>query len=105
MASTIITSAVTAVVAAVVTGLITFALQERKLRAELRTEFMAEQAARALLENERWSKRSFEEISRRLRGFEEDDLRKILVRAGAVCFESSEGRELWGLISRNRTDV
>lgn len=105
MDTTIITSAITAVVAAVITGLITFALQERKLRAELRTEFMAEQAARALLENERWAKRSFDEISKRLGGFAEDELRKILVRAGAVRFESSDRKEMWGLISRNKTDV
>ncbi|HNY39518.1 MAG TPA: hypothetical protein PKJ41_03955 [Bryobacteraceae bacterium] len=96
MLATIITSVVTSLI----TGLIAFAVQERKLRADLRTEFMAEQAAKELLQHERWTKRSFEEIRKRLGGFEDNELRKILVRAGAVRFESN-GRELWGLISRN----
>jgi hypothetical protein len=98
MGTTIIVSIVTALI----TGLVTFAVQERKLRTELRTEFMAEQAARALLEHEKWRKRSFEEIKKRLGGFDDDELRKILVRAGAVAFEGENGRELWGLISKNK---
>lgn len=98
MLATIITAAITALN----TGLVTFALQERKLKTELRTEFMAEQVARALLENEKWKKRSFEEIKKRLGGFEDDELRKILVRSGAVKFVASDGKELWGLLSRNK---
>ena len=98
MLTIIATSAITALV----TGLITFAVQERRLRMELRTEFMAEQAAKSLLETEKWEKRSFDEIKKRLGGFEDNELRKILVRAGAVEFEASDGKELWGLISRNK---
>jgi hypothetical protein len=105
MLTTIVTSVITALVTAVITGLVTFAIQERKLRTELRTEFMAEQAAKQLLESERWAKRSFDEIKKRLGGFEDNELRKILVRAGAVRFESSDGKELWGLASRNKNDL
>ena len=101
MLTTIITAAITAII----TGLITFALQERKLKMELRTEFMAEQVARTLLENKKWKKRSFAEIKKRLGGFEDDELRKILVRSGAVKFVDSEGKELWGLLSRNYDDL
>jgi len=101
MLTTIITAAITSII----TGLITFALQERKLKMELRTEFMAEQVARTLLENKKWKKRSFAEIKKRLGGFEDDELRKILVRSGAVKFVDSEGKELWGLLSRNYDDL
>lgn len=101
MLATIFTSAITALI----TGLIAFGAQERKLRTELRTEFMAEQAAKKLLESEKWKKRSFDEIRKRLAGFNDDELRKILVRAGAVKFEGSKGEELWGLISRNKGDL
>ncbi|ARU31427.1 hypothetical protein CAP31_06865 [Sulfuriferula sp. AH1] len=101
MLTTILTSAITAIV----TGVITFAIQERKLKAELRTEFMAEQAVNLLLQNEKWEKRSFTEIKKRIGGFEDDELRKILVRAGAVKFEASDNNELWGLISRNKGDI
>lgn len=94
-----------AAIVAAITGLITFAIQERRLRADLRTEFMAEQVAKDLLSSPRWEKRSFEEIQKRLGGFEDDELRKILVRAGAARFTSTDGKELWGLISRNKNDL
>lgn len=101
MFTTILTAAITALI----TGLITFAVQKRRLKTELRTEFMAEQVARSLLENPRWKKRSFGEIKKRLGGFEDNELRKILVRSGAVKFEASDGEECWGLISRNASDL
>jgi hypothetical protein len=105
MAATIITSAITALITGSVAGIATFFIQERRLRTELRTEFMAEQAVRSLLTNEQCQKRSFDEIKKRLGGFQDDELRKILVRAGAVRFEDSNKKELWGLVSRNEDDV
>ncbi|GFO61674.1 hypothetical protein GMST_39990 [Geomonas silvestris] len=95
----------TTIITSLVTALITCYLQERKIRAELRTEFKAEEVAKTLLKSEKWLKRSFEEIKKRLGGFEDNELRKILVRAGAVKFDTSEGKELWGLISRNKNDL
>jgi hypothetical protein len=35
-------------------------------------------------------------------GFSDDDLRQLLVRAGALRFEGSNGDELWGLRERNQ---
>ena len=97
------------IVAALLTAGALILIQERRLRREfeldrerLRTDFMAEQVARHLLESERWKKRRFSAIRRRLGGFEDDELRKILVRAGAVRFMSKTGEEAWGLLSRNR---
>lgn len=98
MIETIITSLLTALI----TGIITFSIQERKLRTDLRTEFMAEQAAKELLESPNWQKRSFDEIKKRLGGFDDNELRKILVRSGAICFKGQDDKELWGLISRNK---
>ena len=84
--------------------------QEKRLRRDfeldrerVRTEFRAEQVAKELLESEQWEKRTFEVIKKRLGGFEDDELRKILVRAGAVRFEGRGDEELWGLLSRNRS--
>ena len=94
------------IVVAAFTGYVTFRVQERRLKQELKTEFMAEEAAKKLLSEDKWGKRSFSEISKRLGGFEENELRKILVRAGAVRFEKSGNKEeLWGLISRNKNDL
>ena len=101
MIQSIFVSAITALI----TAIAAFHLQERKLKWELRTEFMAEQAVRTLLQHKKWQKRSFDEIKRRLGGFGEDELRKILVRAGAVSFEGKDGVELWGLVSRNEPNL
>ncbi len=97
MLDTIITS----ILVALITSIATYALQERKLKTELRTEFMAEQVAKKLLESPKWTMRSFDEIKKRLAGFDDNELRKILVRSGAVRFEGEGGKELWGLISKN----
>ncbi len=67
---------------------------------------MAEEAIRALLDLEGWGKRTFKEIKRRLGGFEDDELRKLLVRAGAIRFtRRADGEELWGLRRRFEADV
>jgi len=96
------------IITAALTAFTSFVVQERRLRRDfefdrekIRTEFMAEQVARHLLESEKWQTRTFEAIKRRLGGFEDDELRKILVRAGAVRFEGDNQKELWGLLSRN----
>ncbi len=82
-----------------------FQLQQERLRTELRTEFMAEEAVKKLLSVERWKKRSFDEIKKRVAGFEDNELRKLLVRSGAVRFEGGNGGELWGLRERNEDEV
>ena len=79
---------------------------EKKLVTELRTEFMAEQAINRLLSTSGWEKRSFKAIKGRIAGFSDDELRRLLVRSGAVRFRSKEQKdddsELWGLLSRNQ---
>lgn len=90
---------------AFVTAFLTFLVQERKLRRDFRLEFMAERVAHELLESDKWQMRSFDAIQSRLGGFEDDELRKILVRAGAVRFKGKAGEEYWGLLSRNRAKL
>lgn len=92
---------VVALVVAAGTSLTAFVLQREQLRQELRTEFMAEQALVGLLDHADWTLRSFERISKHVGGFDDDELRRMLVRAGALRFESSNGVELWGLRHRN----
>ena len=95
------------ILVAAFTGYVTFRIQERRLREEMKSEYMAERAVNKLLSDERWKKRSFTEIQKRLGdGFPENELRKILLRAGAVRFEKKETKEeLWGLLERNRADL
>ena len=77
-----------------------FANQMNLAREQHRTEFMAEETARALLSHKGFTDRSFETLQRHLGGFADDELRKILVRAGAVRTYRDDGSEWWRLVSR-----
>ena len=116
MLETVLTSAIVAIVSSIATYYWRSELQERKiaadlkhqeerLKAELRTEFMAEEAIRRLLNHKEWEKRSFDEIKRRIGGFDDDGLRQLLVRSGAVRFYGNDDVEFWGLIERNKVHV
>ncbi len=65
-----------------------------------RTEFMAEETARMFLSHKSFTDRSFETLRRHLGGFEDDELRKILVRAGAMRIYREDGSEWWRLLTR-----
>jgi hypothetical protein len=80
-------------------------LQRDRLRTELKLEFATEAAIQELLSDERYSerKRTLKAIEARLKGLEGDDLRRALIRAGAVSFRRrKDGAELWGLRALNQ---
>jgi hypothetical protein len=89
------------VASGVVGGYGTYRVQERKLQKEYQLQDSAERVARTLLSDPTWRLRSFKVIRHHLGGFEENELRKILVRCGAIRFMSKGGQELWGLVERN----
>jgi hypothetical protein len=90
---------VVALITGALTAFVTVGVSERKLRREFVLEFAAERLAHELLKT-RWRLRSFELIKLHLGGFEDDNLRQILVKAGAIRFRSKSGFELWGLLER-----
>lgn len=77
-----------------------FANQLRILKEQNKTEFMAEETARHFLSHKSFTDRSFETLKEHLGGFEDDELRKILVRAGAMRTYREDGSEWWRLLSR-----
>jgi hypothetical protein len=88
-------------------GLITFAVNRQQLghqlkilREQYKTEFAAEETAMHFLSHESYTDRSFEVLKKHLGGFEDDELRKILVRSGAVRVFRDDGSEWWYLLSR-----
>ncbi len=89
------------IVSGAVGGYGTYRVQERKLQKEYQLQDSAERVARALLSDPTWRLRSFKVIRHHLGGFEDNELRKILVRCGAIRFMSKSGQELWGLVERN----
>ena len=79
-------------------------LAEQKDRLDNKTIFAAERVAHELMMDPEWKQRSFKIIKHHIGGFEDNELRKILVRAGAIRF-LVQGEEYWGLLDRNRAKV
>jgi hypothetical protein len=77
-----------------------FANQLRIQREQHKVEFMAEETARHFLSHKSFTDRSFDTLRNHLGGFEDDELRKILVRAGAIRVYREDGSEWWRLLSR-----
>jgi 5-bromo-4-chloroindolyl phosphate hydrolysis protein len=99
-------TALSALLGTLVGGLVTLAANRQQfkhqigaLREQYKTEFMAEETARHFLRHKGYTDRTFQVLKEHLGGFEDDELRKILVRAGAVrVFREQE--EWWYLLSR-----
>jgi hypothetical protein len=76
--------------------------EHRRMLREFAPKIRTEAVVTKLLNSDEWQKRSFEAIKGRVGGFDDDELRKILLAVGAVKFTSHSGEELWGLLSRNQ---
>lgn len=104
-------AAITSLIVAGITAWVTVSAQKERLRIELRTEFMIEEAIKRLLSHPKWKKRTFDKIKEKIGVFNDDnELRKMLVRSGAVRFYSkseNEGKETeyWGLIDKNKDEL
>lgn len=98
-------SALVSILVSLMAGLFSYLVQKIKLDKEFKLEDSAESAIRNLLNHPNWTQRSFSAISEKIGGFEPDELRKLLVRSGAVRFyrnnSDGEKEELWGLTSKN----
>jgi hypothetical protein len=90
-------------------GLVTLAVarwqfenQLKVIREQFRTEFVAEETARYFLNHKAHIYRTFDTLKKHLGGFGDDELRKILVRAGAVrVYRRTDKSEMWYLLSRS----
>jgi len=87
--------------AAFIVALAAAILALRRLRRSFDFEFAAEGLARAMLSDRKIPYRSFRFFKYHLSGFTDDELRKILVRAGAIRLMAG-GEEVWGLLAHNR---
>ena len=100
-------STLSALFGALVGGAISYTLNRQQFRHQLelvrqqhRTDFMAEETARHFLSHKGFTDRSFETLRMHLGGFDDDELRRILVRAGAMRVYRDDGSEWWRLLSR-----
>jgi hypothetical protein len=106
-----VTSGLFALGGVLVGGLLSWWLQKGRAASDLaialeavKTEHMAEKTAQHYLSHKGYRDRSFILLSKRLGGFEDNELRKILVRAGAVRYMRADGTEWWRLLSRRKTE-
>ena len=102
-----ILSVLSAMLGAIIGGGMTYLLNRQQLKHQIevlreqnKTEFMAEETARHFLNHQGYTDRSFDTLQKHLGGFEPDELRKILVRAGAIRTYREDGSEWWRLLSR-----
>lgn len=100
-------SAISGIAGTMIGGLISylsFRFQHKshmeRIKATNKTEFQAEETAKHFLSHKGFTDRSFDTLKKNLGGFEEDELRKILVRAGAIRTYREDGSEWWRLLSR-----
>lgn len=71
------------------------------LKEENKTENVAEDTIRYYLKDDGHLQRTFKHLSTKIAGFEEDELRRLLVRSGAVRFHKKEdNEEMWCLVER-----
>ncbi len=99
--------AISALIGTALGGTMSYLFQKRqfshdleKLKLEHKTDFMAEETVKHFLSHKSFTDRSFDVIKKHLGGFEDDELRKILVRAGAIRDFREDGSEWWRLLSR-----
>lgn len=78
---------------AAITGIVTFIVEDIRHRRNSKRQLAAQDATKQLLQSPDWKQRSFESIKARLGGFEDNELRKILVSVGAVRFKGGDGTE------------
>lgn len=78
--------------------------ERQALFAEFGTEQSVETALSHYLGISELPYRSFPMIRHHLGGFESNELRRLLVRAGAVRFMAADGTELWALRDRVAED-
>jgi transposase len=76
-------------------------IEALKARLVDRAGYAAEAVAERLLRHPEWRSRTFKEIGFRIGGFPDDELRKILVRAGAIRVQELGQEEAWGLLALN----
>lgn len=97
-------AALVAGIVAIITSLLTQAvqawLQAKKMASEYKTLDAAEAAIRHFLSLGDRPYRSFPMIQHYIGGFERNELRRMLVRSGAVRFMAADGTEMWALLDR-----
>jgi hypothetical protein len=90
-------------VVAIVVSVATRVQVERAHRAQHGEVLSAERAVQHLLVRTKYKRRTFAALRYHIGGYDDDELRRLLIRAGAIRFQ--EDVETWGLIARNEQEL
>ncbi|CAM4414616.1 hypothetical protein [Zobellia nedashkovskayae] len=81
-----------------------FQLEREKLEEQFKTERRADLALSKFLNHVKFNRRSFEYLSEKMGGFESDELRRMLVRNGAVRSFGKDNVEWWELLAEYKVE-
>lgn len=104
MISALIAAVVSLLVAAI-SAIVTLRISEQRSKREFKLEYQVEDLVLKFLNHPKWRFRTFSTIRHHIAGFEDDALRQILVRVGAIRFTDAEGMEIWGLYERVQPEL
>jgi len=100
-------SALSALGGALVGGAISLLLQREQFRQEgemhrqeNKTVYAAEDTVRRMLSHTKYECRRFSALRKALLGFDDNELRRLLIRAGACSVDRGDGEEWWVLSER-----
>ncbi len=120
---TITTAVITSGIVSLISGIITYLIQERKIQVEkgklasqfelernkleqqYKTERNADAALSKFLTHVKFKRRSFNYLSEKMGGFEADELRKMLVRNGAIRTITEDKKEWWELLEEHKVET
>ena len=101
-------TAIFTLIGTIIGGLISYFLQKQRFDQEIKikqeeykTEFIAENTIKHYLSDEDYTARTFSKIEKHLGGFEPNELRKLLVRSGAIRIYDEYGEEFWKLLIKD----
>lgn len=82
-----------------------FNFEIKKIQEENKTDYMAVTTIKKFLNDEKYKDRKFSTIKSHLRGFEENELRKLLIRSGAICLNGKDDDEFWTLLDKKEKNI
>lgn len=97
---TTLVAALIAVELSAITRLATSLNTVKRLGRELLLDMQPEAIDKKLLQSPKWRLSTFKTLKYHILGSEEDELRQVLIRAGAVRSADAQGAETWGLLER-----
>ena len=100
-----IIAALISVFTAVLSSIITYRITHKSLMRQYKLDYQVEELVLKFLNHKKWRFRTFKTLKHHIAGFEDDELRKILVSVGAIKFEDNNKCEIWGLFDRVQQEL